>query len=219
MTDAIVEKLRQHLSDPVDTECKVVYLLCEIRKLLDKPRPEPTLRALRQLFALRLYCNWALHIHLSKNTTMALLEKVDRIFINRTTPGSPETGLTIVAEHHLFREFVYLETFRKELSQFLTAYGLRTSLCDEDVCWFAFLAAYEGVIEDGSLTCESKNSAKLRVVEKITFTKGPRIVEDSHVPFGIVWKILLKDGSTIEVNVGAPSNAQFLSWGLRWVSK
>jgi hypothetical protein len=217
MTDAIVEKLRQHLSGPVDTECKVVYLLCEIRKLLDKKTPDPKLLALRQLFTLRLYCNWALHVHLSKPTTMALLEKVDKVFINRTTPASPETSLTFVAEHHLFREFVYLETFRKELSHFLAAYDLATSLCTENERWFAFLAAYGGVIEDGSLTCEGKNSAKLRVVEKVTFTKGPRIVEDSHVPFGIIWKILLKNGTTIEVNVGAPASANFLSWGFRWI--
>jgi len=40
MTDAIVEKLRQHVSGPVDTECKVVYLLCEIRKLIPKNAQE-----------------------------------------------------------------------------------------------------------------------------------------------------------------------------------
>ena len=217
MTDAIVEKLRLHLSGPVDTECKVIYLLCEIRKLLDKKTADPKLVALRQLLTLRLYCNWALHVHLSKPTTMALLEKVDEVFINRITPGSPQSGLTFVAEHRLFREFVYLETFRKELSHFLAAYGLDTPLCDENERWFAFLAAYGGVIEDGSLTCEGKNSAKLRVVEKIIFTKGPLRVADSHVPFDIVWKILLKNGSTIEVNCGAPASANFLSWGLRWV--
>jgi hypothetical protein len=81
MKSAIVEKLRQHLSAPVDTECKVVYLLCEIRKLLDKKTTDPKLLALRQLFTLRLFCNWALHINLSQPTTMALLEKVDAAFV------------------------------------------------------------------------------------------------------------------------------------------
>jgi len=39
MRDAIVKKLRAALSGPVDDECKVVYILAEIRKLLELTRP------------------------------------------------------------------------------------------------------------------------------------------------------------------------------------
>jgi len=216
MTDAIVEKLRQHVFGPVDTECKVVYLLCEIRKLLDKKTTDPKVLALRQLLTLRLFCNWALHVNLSQQTTMALLEKVDAFVVGR---NAGETEATIGAEIHLFRDFVYLETFRKELSQFLAGYALPTSLCDENEGWFAFLAAYAGIIEDGSLTCEGKNLARLRLVKGVTFTKSQQILEDSHVPFGINWTILLKDGDEVEVVVNAPVDAKSVSWSLRWIHK
>lgn len=211
MKDAIIGKLRAHLAGSVDTECKVVYLLCEVRKLLDKQRPDP------MPFALRLYCHWAVHVDLSRpSTTMPFLEKVDDYVFNKL--NAEETNEMIVAEEALFREFVYLETFRKELSQFLAFHRLSTSLCDEDALWFAFLAAFAGVIEDGSLTCVSRDPDRLRIVKRVTFTKGREWRRDGHVPFRLKWDILLKDNRRVEVEVGTQANHKLLHWGLRLIS-
>jgi hypothetical protein len=51
-------KLNAFLADPVDSECKVVYLLCEVRKLLER------VPAHQRPFALNMYCHWALHVDL-----------------------------------------------------------------------------------------------------------------------------------------------------------
>jgi hypothetical protein len=205
MEDAIIRKLRAHLARPVNTECKVVYFLCEVRKLLDKQRPDPT------PFALRLYCHWALHVDLSRpSTTMPFLEKVDEYVFNKL--NAKETNETIVAEEAIFREFVYLETFRKELSQFLASNGLPRTLCNRDTRWFAFLAALAGVIEDGSLTYVSRDPDMLRIVSKVTFTKGRERSQGSHVPFRLKWSILLKDGRRLDVEVGTQANHKLLRW-------
>lgn len=193
--DAIVEKLLSHLAGPVDTECKAVYLLCEVRKLLDKRPPNP------MPFALRLYCHWAVHVDLSHPpTTMPFLLKVDSYVVEKLKGA--ETQETLAAEHTLVKEFVYLETFRKELSQFLASYSLPTSLCDDNALWFGFLAAYAGVIEDGSLACESKRRDKLKIVKRVTFTKDREWGPGGHVPFRMKWDILLKDNRLVEVDVG-----------------
>jgi hypothetical protein len=97
-------------------------------------------------------------------------------------------------------------------------YALPTSLCDENERWFAFLAAYAGVIEDGSLTCQGE-SAELNLVKGVTFTKGPQVHEDSHVPIGINWTILLKGEDKIKVYVNAPVDAKSVSWTLQWIHK
>jgi len=208
MKDAIVEKLREHLAGPVDTECKVVYLLCEVRKLLDNQPPDPV------PFALRLYCHWALHVDLSRPlTTMHFLSQVDSYVFDKLNVG--DTNETLLAEHALFQEFVYLETFRKELSQFLAIHALPTSLCDEDGRWFFFLAAYAGVIEDGSLACESKDPNKLRIVERVTFTESTRKRTGGHLPFDVKWDIQLKDKRTVEIEVGTQSDHKLMHWGLR----
>jgi hypothetical protein len=204
----IIEKLREHLAGPVDTECKAVYLLCEVRKLLDRQLPDP------MPFALRLYCHWAVHVDLSRpKTTMPFLEKVDEYIFDMLY--AKRTNQTIVAEEALFREFVFLATFRKELSQFLASHQLPTSLCDKDSRWFTFLAAFAGVIEDGSLTCVSRDPDKLKIVKKVTFTKGREWRRDGHVPFTLKWDILLKDNRRLEVEVGTQANHELLHWGIR----
>ena len=87
MISDIVSKLNKHLSQSVETECSVVYLLAEVRKILEKDTQDP------ETFALRMYCHWALHVDLTyRNTTKHLLEKVDIFVLNNSTT---ETNLTV----------------------------------------------------------------------------------------------------------------------------
>ena len=114
MTKDIIGKLREHLSKPVDTECSVVYLLAEIRKLLDRDKPDP------KPFALWMYCHWALHVDLTKsNTTRRFLKQVDD-FITSIVAGFPPNGTyTLIDSHNLFEDFVYLDAFRTQLRDIL----------------------------------------------------------------------------------------------------
>src|SRR6266853_2222095 len=100
--NAIVEKLRAALSGAVDSECKVVYVLAESRKLLETYAPDPL------PFALKLYCHWALHIDLENpKITLAFLERVDRHAASVLAGNSD-----MAEEHRMVREFVFLDTFR-----------------------------------------------------------------------------------------------------------
>ena len=49
MNKDITRKLRNHLSQPVNTECAVVYLLAEVRKILERDKLDPKPFALWQL--------------------------------------------------------------------------------------------------------------------------------------------------------------------------
>jgi hypothetical protein len=73
MTEStIIGKLRVALSDEVDSECKVLYVLAESRKLLETYPPDP------DPVALRIYCHWALHVKLDHpKTTIPFLNRVD----------------------------------------------------------------------------------------------------------------------------------------------
>ncbi|HEV2424879.1 MAG TPA: hypothetical protein VGZ29_08630 [Terriglobia bacterium] len=209
MRDTIVEKLSRHLADPVDTECKVVYLLCEVRKLLDE---EPTDSV---PFALRLYCHWALHVDLSyRSTTIHFLKRVDNYVFDKLTAA--ETMETILAEGRLLRDFLYLETFRRELAEFLRTKELDTSICDDNERWFTFLAAYAGVIQDGSLTCSG--SEKLKIVSRVTFTRSGRAQAEGHVLFDMNWDVSLRDGRRLEISVGTQANHELMRLGLRLIA-
>ena len=83
MRDSIVKKLKAILSERIDSEHKVVYILAETRKLLDGNPPDP------QPFALRMYCHWALHVDLSyPNTTLPFLTRVET-YVQTALVGNP----------------------------------------------------------------------------------------------------------------------------------
>jgi hypothetical protein len=196
MRKDIVGKLMSHLSKPIDDEPKVVYLLAEVRKLLE--RDDPT----HSSGALWMYCHWALHVDLtSPGTTMDFLKRVDRWITNTVAYLTPSGPWEFFEEDHLFRDFIFLDTFRQQLRGFLASYKLPLSLCDLDEQWYAFLEAYGGVIEDGKLSTKSDKKDELGAVREVIFTKGESLTADHHVPFVIQWNIELKDGRTIRANV------------------
>lgn len=207
MEKQIIEKLRAALSNEVDNECKVVYILCESRKLLEKYSPNPT------PFALKLYFHWALHVDLTHpGTTFPFLEQVDK-FAASILAGKPN----VVEQNQMFREFVFLETFRQQLARFLKFYDLPTAVCDEDPRWHEFLKLYAGIIEDGSLSCQDK-TGRLKLVSEVIFTKGRPITSGTYIPFDLSWNIVLLDGRTMTVEVNAaalPGGNEMISHAIR----
>lgn len=192
--NAIVEKLRVALSDAVDSEYKVVYILAESRKLLESYPPAPV------PFALKLYCHWALHIDLENpKTTLSFLEHVDK-YAASFLAGNQD----IAIESRVLREFFFLDTFRQQLKTFLHYYGLPTGICDDNSSWHEFLTHYAGVIEDGSLSCEAK-AHPLKHIKQVVFTKGKEAATDEcfYIPFGLAWTIVLLDGRKLTVEVKA----------------
>jgi hypothetical protein len=205
--NAIVEKLRDVLTSGINSECKVVYVLCEARKLLDALRPAPV------PFALRLYCNWALHVDLDhSNTTLPFLQRVDD-FVNSVFAGAEGNP---ALEYQVFSEFVFLDSFRNQFKQFLAEHALPTALCDQDALWHQFVTHYAGIIEDGSLSCDGKK-LPLRWVREVTFTKG-NAREDGYIPFDLTWQIDLLDGRAIVVDVYAsdfPAGGKMIFHGMK----
>jgi hypothetical protein len=187
---SIIKKLRDILSEEVDSECKVVYVMVETRKLLEMYPPDPC------PFALRLYCHWALHVDLDRpRTTLPFLNRVDE-FAASFLEGNKDISL----EHQILQEFIFLQSFREQFKQFLQSYGVPTDVCDVDSRWHEFLQHYSGVIEYGSLSCEGKG---LKLVEKVIFRRGKLSAADSYIPFNLTWDVVLLDKRTLTMEVNA----------------
>ena len=196
MTKNIVRKLISHLSRPVRDEPGVVYLLAQVRKLLEEDD-----RA-RSNGALWMYCHWALHVDLtSPGTTMDFLKRVDRWVTNSVAYLIPSGPWEFIEEYYLFRDFIFLTTFRQQLRSVLASYDLPLSVCDLDGNWHGFVEAYSGIIEDGSLSTNSDKSNELVAVKQVIFTKGKELTADHHVPFEIQWCVELKDGRTLRTSL------------------
>lgn len=198
MKDAIVEKIKTHLAGGVRTESRVVYLLAEVRKLLDadeKANPGQP----RTLPALWMFCHWALHVDLSNpGTTSSFMSDVEAYVISQNITGlpKPDGTFSFIDQHKFSQELQRLTNFRAQLKEFLRSKNLSTRLCDNKRSWSAFLTAYAGVIEDGSLSIRTKESNNpLKVVKKVTFTKGRALSSNYDLPFTIQWDIHIKHES------------------------
>jgi hypothetical protein len=201
MTKSIVGKLAVHLSKPVNDEQSVVYLLVGVRKLLEK---ESKTHSHKSLW---MYCHWALHVDLDKpGTTMDFLGRVDRWITNTVAYLEPSGPWEFIEEHYLFKDFIFLDTFRRQLGEFLAAHDLPTSLSEDESQWNAFIAAYGCVIEDGTLSTTARKNDELKAVKQVVFRKGKDLSADHHVPFVIEWHIHLKDGRTLRTEVKTVPN-------------
>lgn len=183
MKDQIVEKLRRELERPITAEPLVVYLLVEIRKLLEHRRIQyDTLRLLDfrpiQCDTLRLCCNWAVHVKLSRDAARRIVKHVDalypRLVNDELTDGDKES----------LRAFFLMSKFRSELEDFLARDGLRGFQNDE---WNGFLACFLNVIEDCPLICKASGLAN---VDKVVLIRevGNARVPSQDAP-AIVWAL------------------------------
>ena len=138
MKDAIVEKLERLLRQPVTNEPAVVYLLVEVRKLMD--------RSDNQYDTLRLCCNWVVHVELSGSAAQRIVQQVDAVYPRLMT------GQLTDQDKQSLRQFFLMSKFREELENLLASEGLRGFGQSE---WNGFLASFLNVIEDCALTCRA----------------------------------------------------------------
>jgi hypothetical protein len=136
-----------------------------------------------------------------------------------------ETGQTRWEKRaqEMILDFMNLKTFRDGLSHFLASYYLPTSLCDDDTLWYRFLTAYGGVIDEGSLTMTRPKAnlgvpkGKLKMVEKVTFLKGPPTEDAADMPFRMKWDIWLTDGARLILDGSTYAKYKGLSHSTRYI--
>lgn len=192
MTRDLTNKLRDHLAAPIDSECAVVYLMAEVRKLLE--RDDKTQR----MEALWMYCHWALHIDLhSPDTILGFLKPLDNWVTNKVFGLLPTEDQTFPQEHYLFKDLISLDILKSQLGTFLTGYALPTDLCDDDAKWLLFITAYNKVIEDGTLSLRPKDNS-LGAVTRLTIMKGERLFPTEEAAFRVQWLVELKDGRKVQ---------------------
>jgi len=181
---SIIDKLQKELQTEITSERQVVYVLVEIRKLIDS-ETDPN-----SYVTLKIYCDWAVHTELTKaNRIRPIMSLVDNDIFECFDPNGHGSS---VEDHEKLQALLYLDALRSDLLNFLRANNLPTAIADDDAQWFKFLNHYSGVIEDCSLIYKADD---LRIVRQITFRKERNGLDASQwCPFNIIWEILLKDG-------------------------
>lgn len=142
---AIVEKLNEFLGThiPFKEECEAVYLMVELRKLLDREEEgkKKRKRAEEGPFPLiRCYSDWTVHTA-KDNITPSIVNVMNRIneFLNSNETAHPQNGNI---------DFLFLPELRNEMERFFSQYGLTTRLCTDEDAWKQFISVFVQVLAD-----------------------------------------------------------------------
>jgi hypothetical protein len=178
MKPDIITKLQSALAQDM-TEAQVVYILVEIRKLLELENNPKRFRSLQ------FFCDWALHSRLDRAGALEIIKQFDDIrdaYVN----GHKERHEALTTD---ILDLLNAQRFRTELASFLGEYSLDTSLCDDLDKWASFTDHYGSIIEDVFLEFNPY---------PIKYVKSVRVVKHRTPGLsGLEWQVFLLDGSDV----------------------
>jgi hypothetical protein len=174
--DELLKKIAGTLTDGTNAEKDVVYLLVEIRKLMDRDKfLDPVIRS---------FTNWVVHVELGQEHegTTDLLKEFDEVVRLRKEENRGS----------LFPPHCSFENFRRNLGCLFDTYALPSKLIENERSWMTFARLYSLVVSD----CPIKFTASkepLKHVREIVLKKPDAVKEGPHIEF-LEWQVTLTDG-------------------------
>lgn len=137
------------------TEVEVIYLLVQIRKLLDHARNSGDTKYKH----LRFYCDWVVHInkdHIDESTLDVL--------------KGFEVGMKKMIGNRDYHapgpiNFAYFENMQAELVEFLPAQGIGFEALTEDKSWINVISSLVKVLENQPLTIKASYGLAIKSLE------------------------------------------------------
>ncbi len=120
---------------PFTEECHIVYLMVEIRKILDYEDA-------KDYSLLRFYCDWTVHTKKDRNmeSIKSMMEKLYRD-IKKEIETYPTSESEVV-------KIIYMEQLRKEMNNFLCEFSLSKKLIKNNDLWLSFVKLLVRVLEN-----------------------------------------------------------------------
>jgi len=152
MKEQIVEKLKNFLSErpSITEEFEVVYIMVELRKLLDRERERS---ASNSYSLVRFHADWALHTR-KDHITPAMRKIMNNI--DKAINIYPKNGNI---------DFLLMPEFRKELTKLLEEHDLPNEFCKNDAKWMNFVVALTQILADQPIVNPTDNIAEFRYVD------------------------------------------------------
>lgn len=182
MKGAIIHKLALALANPIITEAQAVYVLVELRKLLDRRKKEGQLP---DFLNIRFCCDWAVHVQLHGDTARQVVSDAQDLY-QKLQMGTPTDR-----EKQYFRDRFTLQPMREELR-------MLSNECDlpilADAAWNSFLACFLAVIEDCPLSLRLPPGT-IADVDEVVLTRemGETLGIADGKPPRIVWELKQAD--------------------------
>jgi hypothetical protein len=162
MKHDILTKLQTELLTAIESEPQVVYIMVEIRKLMELDEKKETYPSLT------FHCDWILHTKLTGRSAQQIVRAFDKQQEYFEKTSALRTGESTAFDMSFMRILgptVTMSNFRNELDQFLRAHRLSTTLVDSEASWANFLRHYGAIVQECPLKCISQG---LKHVEEVT---------------------------------------------------
>jgi hypothetical protein len=183
MRDELLKKLEATLAEGIRAERDVVYLLVEVRKLMDREDYEDSV--------IKSFTNWAVHSELEQKGegTTDLLREFDEVVRLR----KEENKGSLCPPHCSF------ETFRRNLGALLSIYQLSSEVVDNERAWMAFARLYSAVVSDCPIKFTASKDA-LRYVREVELKKPGELNPGPHLEF-LEWQVTLMNGEVEHIPI------------------
>lgn len=175
MEHDIVQKLTAEFSQPITSERQVVYILVELRKLLEKKETLDHYRTLKTC------CDWAVHPKLS----FASAQAITKLFDEYEAKYRRDAVGIAQAEMPELVEFCEHTRFRAQFIGACEANDIRAEAPRNDDWWRALLAQYSEVVKDCPIEARADNT---KYVTRVTASAiAPESIGIANRQFGICW--------------------------------
>lgn len=189
---AIVAKLEVLLAKGIVSEADALYLMVEVRKLLEQQQ------AKKQYEYLTFHCDWAVHPALAGPMAQKILEQFDAANIHlkagvklHDLPGLLRAEIDRISK---------MKYFEDQLDEFLRGNGIPTLDESREEGWIHFVHLYVGIVEDCPLVMTSKNPTATiaSVTLKIDLAQASK-QDGGDVWFKVRWIVEDKNGQSGEI--------------------
>lgn len=197
MKPDIIEKLRDELREHIHSERQVVYILAELRKLLELEslaRIEAGSPSDTSYFALQFYCDWAVHVRLDYSGAQRIVERFNQY--QKFVDDLASRGEEVTADPDFLQEFdqsLNLTRFREQFGAYLKSHGLDPGITTDGNQWIEFLVYYARVIEDAPLLSVGKNLDLVDEVSISVLDEKPEGIGEYRIAVRWTW-MSKKDG-------------------------
>ena len=193
---AIVEKLRRALSEDIRSECQVVYILVEIRKLADLTGTTSKYNALA------FYCSWALHVEMSWKEAQKLLRHFEEA--HPLFRAGKELHEVSQIKGRDVENITTLRYFKDDLNRFLEENHLPDNVIQAQ--WAHFMHYYTKVIEDCPLIVKPSAGAQ-SILDKVIVNHelGNSLIPyddvEAYQPYRVTWTCFDHSGQSGSIQI------------------
>jgi hypothetical protein len=184
----IIEKLRAQLRKPIELEQQVVYMLVQIRKLLESQNLKKTFPVLV------LYADWVVHAKLTRSSVAREIIEAFEEWCIRIANGQ---HLTLQDAAYRYLNEIAL---RAEMRSFLEFSELPVEICTDAQRWGEFRSALVSTIEGIPLEAPLENGKPAsRFIKSVAVTS-----ESTGEALIVRWNLVFHTNPVVDVVGGVP---------------